>query len=140
VRDASYLNWKYVNQPGQEYIRLEIMHGDKLLGCVVLSLAEPNRVYQHRRAHIVEILTSTDSQQLHPTIQATIAYCQSLDADAIVMHLISRPIERALKNFGFLRRSPTRHLLISGSQLDQPELLDPAQWLITHGDSDIDRP
>lgn len=141
VRDASYLNWKYVDQPGQEYTRLEIKRGDELVGCVVLLTTEPNEIYRHRRAYIVDLITSTDSGHLYPTLRAAIRHCEQIGIDALVMNLINRPIERALKNFGFMRRSPTRHLLVScGEPASQPELLDPASWLITHGDSDIDRP
>lgn len=141
VRDASYLNWKYVDQPGQEYTRLEVTRGDELVGCAVLLIAEPNEVYRHRRAYIVDVVTPTSTRRLHAVLRAAIEHCEEIGIDAVVMHVINRPIERALKNFGFMRRSPTRHLLISGGQhLAIPELVDSSQWLITHGDSDIDRP
>jgi hypothetical protein len=141
VRDASYLNWKYVDQPGQEYTRLEITRGDELVGCVVLLITEPNDIYRHRRAYIVDLVTSTKAGPLHSTLRAAIRHCQETGIDAVVMHLINRPIERALKNFGFVRRTPTRHLLVSGDErFVESELFAPENWLVTHGDSDIDRP
>ncbi len=141
VRDASYLNWKYVDQPGQDFTRLEILSGEELIACVVLSLAEPDRNYSYRRANIVDIVTSTDRRHLHTAVDGTVKYCFEQRVDAVIMHLISSPIQQALEDYGFMQRSPTRHLVISlGENADRAKLLDPAQWLITLGDSDIDRP
>jgi hypothetical protein len=141
VRDASYLNWKYVDQPGQSFIRLEIISDDDLIAVAVLSIAEPNPTYGYRRAHIIDLVTSTDLRRLHTVIECIVRHCKGLDADAVVMHVINHQIQQALENCGFMRRDPTRYLVVAADDsVDQTRLYDPTQWLITHGDSDIDRP
>ena len=141
VRDASYLNWKYVDQPGQSFVRLEVTRDGQLIGCVILSVSDPDHVYQYRRTHVIDIVTSTEPEYLYPLISAAVNRSRELSADAVFMHLINSEIQQALENVGFLKRSPTRYLMVSTqTRADHERLLNPAQWLITHGDSDIDRP
>jgi hypothetical protein len=141
VRDASYLNWKYVDQPGQSFIRLEISRGDKVIACVVLSLAEPDKAYKYRRMFIVDMLVPTNAADLNETLRHVVAHGRSCDVDAIVMHVINPNIEQALERFGFMRRTATRHLVVAlDHTVDEQILLDPQKWLVTQGDSDIDRP
>jgi hypothetical protein len=48
-----------------------------------------------------------------------------------------------LRACGFHLRKPERFLLVSPGTLSGPALecvLTPENWLVTHGDSDIDRP
>src|SRR5690606_33541854 len=47
-RDASYLNWKYVDQPGQQFLRLELVSEDQVRGVVVCAFREPDSAYQYR--------------------------------------------------------------------------------------------
>ena len=46
VRDASYLNWKYVDRPGQTFLRLELLEGDALVGVAIWMFREPDGKYQ----------------------------------------------------------------------------------------------
>jgi hypothetical protein len=58
------------------------------------------------------------------------------------MH-VGAALTRALKANGFTLRKPERVLLIDMGELDQETqrtLLDGSGWLVTQGDSDIDRP
>ena len=58
VRDASYLNWKYVAQPGQAFVRLELRRAGALVGNAVLMFRAADRGIalppgvpgEHRRA------------------------------------------------------------------------------------------
>lgn len=141
VRDASYMNWKYVDQPGQSFERLEIREGERLVGCAVLSVFDPDLAYAYRRVNIIDIVSSAESQDLFAVLSAVVDRSKKLNADAIFMHLINHRIQQALENIGFLKRSPTRYLVVSPDEtVDQRRLTDPSQWLVTQGDSDIDRP
>lgn len=141
VRDASYLNWKYVDQPNQSFVRLEISIDEQVIACVVLSLYEPEKAYQYRRANIIEMVSATDTATLNTAIAIAVAHAKSRGADAVFMHVINSKIQQALDNFGFLRREPKRYLMVAlDSQCDERLLRDPGRWLITQGDSDIDRP
>jgi hypothetical protein len=37
VRDSSYLNWKYVEQPGQHFIRVELLDDEKVCGSLHIN-------------------------------------------------------------------------------------------------------
>ncbi len=142
VRDASYLNWKYVEQPGQEFVRLEMTREDQVIGCVVLAYVAPNNVYSYSRVNIVEMVVSTRAEDLNAVIHAAVSHGRNqLAADAVVMHVINPSIELALERYGFLRKEPTRHLMVSVDDVNHAgPILDGSQWLVTQGDSDIDRP
>jgi hypothetical protein len=47
-RDASYLNWKYVDQPGQEFVRLEITATSGARGIVVMMFRGARGTYKYR--------------------------------------------------------------------------------------------
>ena len=70
VRDASYLNWKYVDQPGQTFVRLELTERNALLGSAVLMIREPDAAYAYRRAFLVDLVAPmTDESVLDALLQ-----------------------------------------------------------------------
>ncbi len=141
VRNASYLNWKYVAQPNQSFVRLEVSLHDRVIACIVLSIRESEKAYQYRRVNIIDIVASTDPVELNTALVAIVSYAKSRGIDAIFMHVINSQIQQTLDNFGFIKREPTRYLMVAlDAEAESSLLLDPAQWLITQGDSDIDRP
>ncbi len=144
VRDASYLNWKYVDQPGQRFVRLDVLEGSTLRGVAVWMLREPDQHYKYRRAFLVDLVAPlSDDASLQQIIRTACAAASELDADALLCHHIDTRLSRALRACGFTLRKPERFLLVdpgplSGAALAQ--MLSPDSWYVTHGDSDIDRP
>jgi hypothetical protein len=144
TRDASYLNWKYVTQPGQEFIRLEFVRRGDPVAVAVLALDNPGAIYRYRRAFIVELVASpSDTRLVLGALNAIRRRCVSWNVDAIVLPLINGPLAKVAQAFGFMRREPTRFLLVRAARTSPDTrrlLLSPDNWLITMGDSDIDRP
>jgi hypothetical protein len=144
VRDAAYLNWKYVDQPGQRFERFEMFDGDRLIGIAVLSIRDPEATYLYRRALLVDVVASMGADgDLERVIRAAASAAESQGADAMVCMHVGAALTRALKANGFTLRKPERVLLIDMGELDQETqrtLLDGSGWLVTQGDSDIDRP
>ena len=144
VRDASYLNWKYVDQPGQTFIRLELLDGDTARGVAVLTMREPDDAYKYRRALLVDALAPlTNDGVLEQVVAAAVAAAQSRRADAIMCLHVGPALTRALKSCGFSMRAPERVLLVDPETVSaavRARVLDPSNWLVTQGDSDIDRP
>jgi hypothetical protein len=144
VRDASYLNWKYVDQPGQTFVKLELLEGDRVRGAAVFVVREPDAAYKYRRALLVDVVASlADDEVLEQVIQAAVAAAQSRGADAMVCMHVGPALTRALKACGFSLRTPERVLLVDPETLPtaaRERVLDGANWLVTQGDSDIDRP
>jgi acyl carrier protein len=147
VRDASYLNWKYVDQPGQAFIRLEMFAGGEVKAVAVLMLRDPgpHSPYLYRRAFIVDLVVSPDDPRLVLGVLETIREkCVELDADSIIFELINKKIESALEEYGFIHREPGRYFWVymkdTFSEETRKAILSRENWLVTKGDSDIDRP
>jgi len=70
-------------------------------------------------------------------------YCLSAEVDSLTFHVINRELERIVASYGFIRRDATRYLLVDAQRASpevQRHMLSSSGWLITMGDSDIDRP
>jgi hypothetical protein len=144
VRDASYLNWKYVAQPGQDFLRLQLCDGSGLKGVAVWMMREPDANYRYRRAFLVDVIAPfADPVALQQIITSACAAAADRGADALLCHHLNGRLTKALRACGFHLRKPERFFLVSPGELPAA-LLDHAlaadNWLITHGDSDIDRP
>jgi hypothetical protein len=144
VRDAGYLNWKYVDQPGQRFERFEMFDGDRLIGVAVIAILEPDGTYLYRRALLVDVVASmAPDGDLERVIRAAVAAAESRGSDAMVCMHVGTALSRALKANGFAMRTPERVLLVDTGGLApdvERTLLDASSWLVTQGDSDIDRP
>ena len=144
VRDASYLNWKYVDQPGQRFERLEVRRGDDVVAVAVITIVAATPAYKYRRAFVVDlVLRPSDDERVWHTLSAVRDQAEAGGADALVMYLTSTALGPRLERFGFLRRDPTRVLLVEASGLSEPEareLRSGDNWYLTMGDSDVDRP
>jgi GNAT superfamily N-acetyltransferase len=143
-RDASYLNWKYVDQPGQDFLRLEISSPSGARGIVVLMFRQPDQVYRYRRAFIVDLVAPlANTGFMTDLLAATVAAAAERGADALLCLHIGSRLTAGLQEAGFRMREPSRYLLVRpGPLADGPRarLLDPDGWFVTQGDSDIDRP
>jgi len=109
----------------------------------ILSISEPDAGYRYRRAFLVDLVVSPrDPALLQGTFDAVYRACRGRNAHAIVFYVINRALARAAHRYGFLRREPTRYLLALLPEGDplSGHILDADRWLITQGDSDIDRP
>ncbi len=146
VRDASYLNWKYADQPGQSFKRIEMIKDDKIVAVAVLMFREPgaHTPYKYRRAFVVDLVCPISDQKLLLSIFEVIRKeCDKLGFDTITFEVINKKLEAALKYFGFIRREPERFFLVHPGGVDESvhaDIFQADHWLITKGDSDIDRP
>jgi hypothetical protein len=144
VRDASYLNWKYVDQPGQHFVCLDVCEGDTLRGAAIWMLREPDDHYKYRRAFLVDLIAPLgDTARLPAVIKAACAAAAALDADALLCHHVDGRLTRALRSCGFMLRTPERFLLVDPGPMTgdaRAQLLSADSWYVTQGDSDIDRP
>ena len=144
VRDASYLNWKYVDQPGQCFLRLEVSDDQGIKGLAIWMLRQPDRKCSYRRAFLVDLVAPlSDAVTLRQIIKVSCAAAADRNADALICRHINARLTHALRRCGFHLRLPDRFLLVDPGPLTGPEvdlLLAPDNWFVTQGDSDIDRP
>jgi hypothetical protein len=144
VRDASYLNWKYVEQPGQQFLRLELLDGDDLKGVAVWMFRNADDIYRYRRAFLVDLVAPlSDASTLRHVIRAACVAAAAGEADALICHHIDARLTDALRECAFYLRKPERFLLVDPGPLAgavRNHVLSPGDWFVTQGDSDIDRP
>ncbi len=144
VRDASFLNWKYVDQPGQNFTRIEIRKEREVIALAIISIKEPSDAYPYRRAFLVDLIVNpSDSEAVWAILDAVRAHSIDQEADAIVFYVSCAALKGQLASFGFRSRTPTRFLLVSTEGLEESEvelLSGMDNWYLTMGDSDLDRP
>lgn len=144
VRDSSYLNWKYVDQPGRDYVRLELCQNGHLVGVVVLLVLEPDRVYPYRRAFLADVVMPLrDEGLVRAALGIVRETCARHGVDAIECELLNGPLSKSMKAFGFLQVAPRRFFLLSTAGSAGPferTAASPDNWFVIYGDSDLDRP
>jgi acyl carrier protein/GNAT superfamily N-acetyltransferase len=140
VRDSSFLNWKYFDQPAMSYDCWEIILSDRILGVVITRTENATREYPYSRLHWIDLICPMDPRTINTMIQGCIKKSEELKVDAISVHLTHKLIEQGLIENGFLNRPPTRYLFASRGLLEAHPNLCELDWLVTKGDSDIDRP
>jgi acyl carrier protein len=143
-RNASYLNWKFVDQPGQEFLRWDCYLKGSLIGSAVVRTDAPNKVYPYRRAYLVDVLIdANDSARVRAVFSAIARQCEALGAAALVWQITDSRLVRLARQLGFVDRGITRYVLVGPGPAPAeflPEIESPHCWLATMGDSDIDRP
>lgn len=142
VRDASYLNWKYIDRPSNRFTCIEIRDGDKLLGISVVMVSEPNKTYDYRRGFLVDFVMPLDRVDvILALINESVRVLKSLKVQTVTCHITSEPVRAALKAFGFIDREPRHHFLVAVENNQTPfgrRLLQEHNWFLTLGDSDAD--
>jgi GNAT superfamily N-acetyltransferase len=142
VRDASYLNWKYLDRPGGDFTCLELVRDGAPAGVVVLTVREPDAVYAYQRGYIVDLVVpAADEASVRWALVAALDHLTGLGAMTATCYLGSASLEPMLVRFGFTQRSPRHQLLLAPGELAgaaRDTFLDPAAWLVTMGDSDVD--
>lgn len=142
VRDASYLNWKYIDRPTGRFICIEMREGAKLLGVSVVMLSEANETYGYLRGSLVDFVMPLDRTDIvRALINESIKVLKSHKVQSVTCHISSKVISAELKSCGFIRREPRHHFLISAKDQRlavEDRLLREQNWFLTLGDSDAD--
>lgn len=143
-RDASYLNWKYVAQPGQSFRRVEVRDGDEVRGVCVWSVHEPDGRHAYRRGWILDLVVDpTDDVAIAALLRAVCASAVAAGVDLLECDLLGRHLAQRLRRHGFVRGAQTRHLRVSTAGADAAVaalMRSPEAWYATRGDSDGDHP
>ena len=145
VRDAAFLNWKFVRQPGQAFWRWHAKSEDgQVRGVAVTRECPPAEPYDFFRTEICELVVDPDDTgAMFALLEAITDAARAAGAGLVFLHVREDRVEAALRRFGFIKRTSTRWLLIAAEPLTAPQRAlaeDIGNWLLTCSDSDIDRP
>jgi len=136
VKDMKYLNWRYVEKPGDEYIIFLAKRQEEIIGYIVFkSKSDPMT-----RGFIVDILTLPGEDIVAELlISKAIEYFQGEGALTIsCVMLQDTSYYRTLRKLGFMHRHSSLWL---GIRLHDPNLsgeslADPGNWYFVWGDND----
>jgi hypothetical protein len=135
-RAASWLNWKYAEQPLLTYERLEVERQGTLVGCAVTRV---DRTEEEYRGFLVECFA--EPAELSGVARAAVAHLAGRGVDRITCDILDPGTERALRGLGFVqRRSGMKFMLRTADAALAAVVGDRARWYITRGDADQDRP
>jgi NAD(P)-dependent dehydrogenase (short-subunit alcohol dehydrogenase family) len=141
VRDAAWLNWKYVDQPAQDILRLEVIDGSSLLGVVVLTFREADEARPYRHAVLSDLLAPlADADSLSKLFEVASAAAAERNADAVLCEHAGQSLTRALRQNGFVIGPSGRRLFVNPGQLSpevRAKVVAGKEWLLTAGDVDL---
>ena len=135
-RDSDFLNWRYVQQPGDGPHIFAARRAGVLVGYIVVRLlGAPSR------GVICDVLADPEDQPaLDALIGAAVVYCEGRGAAAIDCPALHPDLERSLRRFGFRPRGPGVSFVVHAGQsgIDVGLLCQRRHWFVTRADSDLD--
>ena len=136
VRDSSYLNWKYVQQPGMNYKLFLFTRKGQPVGYSVIRTTIEDGC---QTGLLVDFLSApTDFRYL---VHHAVEYLADENVERIKCSASFGPAKKSLKEMGFTHRETDMRLVfsVSGYDGDHANLQDSEKWFVTRGDSDADR-
>lgn len=142
VRDQRYLNWRYVEKPGDSYTILILERAGDVLGYVVLKSVER---FGLRIGFVVDLLAVPDQPSISRCLISEAVECFRKAQRAIISCLMLKhsPYIQALRANGFLFLPARLHPqeMYVGVRRNTEEyaaelITNPSNWYITWGDHD----
>ncbi len=142
VRDRAYLDWRYIKKPDANYTIFISEDEGQLLGYIVLRIIEDNGL---RIGWIADILTnSRDTPAVMDLIAKGTRYFNNIDMDVVLCVMPPKGyIAPSLKKIGFFTIPRWRKMVYPicirpyMEEYPKSQLLNPNNWYLTRGDSDL---
>jgi hypothetical protein len=137
VREASILNWQYVDQPGKKFDVLGYYENGKPLGYIVLYFRKPDANGALTKAAITDLCyhSANPAGIVDTLLQGGLQLAVKRRVGALVIDVLDNLVESRLRRLGFGRvKNPLQLLVKSAEQQNILENL--SNWFITRGDSD----
>ncbi len=142
VRDAAYLNWKYLQRPDAGFGLIELRMDGVLRGVAVVLSKEPDAAYAYRRGFVIDLVVpASDVAAVNALLLAAVDVLSAESVITVSCQLGHPALEVCLRRFGFINRGVRHQLLIASGGLSAEEqtlINDPQAWFISMGDSDVD--
>ncbi len=141
VRDANYLNWRYVDTPTQKHRILAAERGEDLVGYAVIEIA-------HGRGYLVDVLGLDEAVEDALLRAAFGEFRREGCGLALLSTLPCARVAAMLNRNGFFphpKTTPFRtatpfivRVLREDANPKSTTLLDPTQWYVFDGDRDVE--
>jgi len=143
VRNKEYLNWRYVENPTEEYVLFVAKRYNEVVGYIILKCEEK---FGLKIGFIVDMLTAPDESDVsRGLISEAIEYFRKQHMDiASCLMLKHVPYARSLKDNGFViapeKLFPQElHLSVRrmSDEYSDQFITDSRNWFVTWGDHDV---
>jgi hypothetical protein len=138
IRDAAWVNWRYLQAPGFAYRVLLARTGGEPAGYIAYRLAEAG---SRRTAIIADLLTAPGARPVAAALlAAALADLLSREAEmALAAAPRSSELQRTLRRAGFLPMRGTSQVLLAPltPDVNPSSLRSPDGWLLAAGDFDV---
>jgi hypothetical protein len=136
-RDARYLEWQFMRQPGKRFDVLGLYMDERLAGYVVLFFRKPEQAGAPPKAAITDLCydASATLEVIDELLKAALRLALERRAGSLVTDVLDLRVEERLRAYGFRRIKTAPEFIANGGA---PSLLyDPANWFLTRADSDV---
>jgi GNAT superfamily N-acetyltransferase len=136
-RNARYLEWQFMRQPGKRFDVLGLYDGARLIGYVVLFFRKPERSHAPQKAAITDLCydASASPTVIDELLKAALRRALERRAGSIVTDVLDARVEERLRVFGFRRIRVAPEFIANPGA---PQFLyDPGNWFLTRADSDV---
>jgi GNAT superfamily N-acetyltransferase len=139
MRDAEYLNWRYVRHPNLDYHILLAERDGVAVGYIAWRLPPPSD--PERRAVITDFLVRNgDADAFRLLVSQVIVEASGAGVEVLSLLTTQPWAVKVLRALGFAPRSQTQSWVVGGwrDRIPQSWLTDHAHWHICSADSDGD--
>lgn len=135
-RTREFLQWRFVDEPLNDYPILVLRANGELRGCAVLKLYDAP---DGTRGHIVDMLTTEDEQAVEALLRGAAAHLLSLGAQTVSLWSVGDPsLEAALDGLGFGELDGTEAIFgCRALDVAAEAIYEPGAWHLTMADSDV---
>jgi len=139
VREARFLEWQFMRQPGKKFDVLGLYDGEQLLGYVVLFFRKAEREGGVApKASISDLCYRADvsTDVALELLRAALRLALERRAGSLVIDVLDPRVEERLNRFGFWRISNSPQFMTYVP--DRQDLMyDMSKWFLTRADSDV---
>jgi hypothetical protein len=138
VRNAAYLNWKYVRQPHVGYQRFIAWRGDEACGYVILRVGKPP---ERRLGILADLLADPqDTSAIRTLLVYAVRYFKDARVKDISAASTVREFQSGYLALGFRKDKelyPMMHCKYEGAEFEKAK--EPGAWCLGRGDHDWDQ-
>lgn len=137
VRNRTYLQWRYIMEPGQTYTCLAVEKNNQMLAYAVLK----EETKENRPVGvIVDLFGIPATAILFCLLEAVVDYFRIKKVDKIECYMSNPSCEKILRSFGFLtkiyesKRSDQLLVASYSPEVENKFIINPDDWFITETD------
>lgn len=138
VRNARFLEWQFMKQPGKKYDVLAYYEEDRLLGYIVLFFRKAEGGGVSSKAAISDICYSSRNSKkvIDNLLKGALRLALERRVGSLVTDVLDARVEQSLRRLGFWRIKAAPPFM-AGTNERQDLIYERDNWFLTRADSDV---